>query len=67
MLALMSRHANTYIEFSSFQIHYGPEFLAAKFGAERLLLGTEWPFKSPGAARVASSTTASSRTRTRPS
>ena len=51
VLALMSRHANTYIEFSSFQVHYGPEFLTGKIGAERLLLGTEWPFKSPGAAR----------------
>jgi predicted TIM-barrel fold metal-dependent hydrolase len=50
-VALLDRHPNTYIEFSSFQIHYGLEFLADKIGAERLLLGTEWPFKSPGAAR----------------
>ncbi len=49
--ALMIDHPNTYIEFSSFQIHYGLEFMAEKIGADRLLLGTEWPFKSPGAAR----------------
>jgi predicted TIM-barrel fold metal-dependent hydrolase len=51
VLALLDRHANTYVEFSSFQIHYGLEYLAERIGAERLLLGTEWPFKSPGAAR----------------
>jgi predicted TIM-barrel fold metal-dependent hydrolase len=51
VVALMQRHSNTYIEFSSFQIHYGPEFMADKIGPHRLLLGTEWPFKSPGAAR----------------
>lgn len=51
VLALMAAHANTTVEFSSFQVHYGMEFLAAQIGAERLLLGTEWPFKSPGAAR----------------
>lgn len=52
VLALMLRHPNTHIEFSSFQVHYGLEFMADKIGAERLLLGTEWPFKSPGAARA---------------
>ncbi len=51
VVALMQQHANTYVEFSSFQIHYGLEFMREKVGAERLLLGTEWPFKSPGAAR----------------
>ncbi len=51
VIALMQQHPNTYVEFSSFQIHYGPEFMAEKVGAHRLLLGTEWPFKSPGAAR----------------
>lgn len=51
VVALMQRHPNTYVEFSSFQIHYGPEFMAEKVGVDRLLLGTEWPFKSPGAAR----------------
>lgn len=51
ILALLDQHANTYIEFSSFQIHYGLEYLTGKIGSERLLLGTEWPFKSPGAAR----------------
>jgi predicted TIM-barrel fold metal-dependent hydrolase len=49
--ALMLEHANTYVEFSSFQIHYGLEYMADKIGSGRLLLGTEWPFKSPGAAR----------------
>jgi len=51
VVALMQRHTNTYIEFSSFQIHYGMEFMGDKVGIDRLLLGTEWPFKSPGAAR----------------
>lgn len=51
VVAVMQRHANTYVEFSSFQIHYGLEFMAEKVGVDRLLLGTEWPFKSPGAAR----------------
>ncbi len=51
VVALMQRHANTYVEFSSFQIHYGLEFMREKIGIDRLLLGTEWPFKSPGAAR----------------
>jgi predicted TIM-barrel fold metal-dependent hydrolase len=51
IVPLMQRHTNTFIEFSSFQIHYGMEYMAEKVGAERLLLGTEWPFKSPGAAR----------------
>ena len=51
VLALLDAHANTYVEFSTFQVHYGLEYLAERIGAERLLLGTEWPFKSPGAAR----------------
>lgn len=51
VLALLGRHPNMYVEFSSFQVHYGLEFLAETVGADRLLLGTEWPFKSPGAAR----------------
>ena len=51
VVALMQRRTNTYIEFSSFQIHYGMEFMREKIGIDRLLLGTEWPFKSPGAAR----------------
>ncbi len=51
VVALMQRHSRTYVDFSSFQIHYGPEFMIEKVGADRLLLGTEWPFKSPGAAR----------------
>lgn len=52
VVALMQHHPNTYLEFSSFQIHYGLEFMVEKAGADRLLLGTEWPFKSPGAARA---------------
>lgn len=47
----MQRHENTDVELSSFQIHYGPEFMAEMVGVDRLLLGTEWPFKSTGAAR----------------
>lgn len=51
VVALLRRRTNCYIEFSSFQIHYGPEFLKERIGVDRLLLGTGWPFKSPGAAR----------------
>jgi len=51
VLALLAAHANTYVEFSTLQVHYGPEYFAHAVGADRLLLGTEWPFKSPGAAR----------------
>lgn len=50
-IALMDTHPNTYIEFSNYQIHYGPEYMSQKIGSHRILLGTEWPFKSPGAAR----------------
>ncbi len=49
--ALLDRHPDTYVEFSSFQIHYGLEYLTERVGADRLLLGSEWPFKSLGAAR----------------
>jgi len=49
--ALLLQHPNVYVEFSSFQIHYGLEHLTETIGSDRLLLGTEWPFKSPGAAR----------------
>lgn len=48
---LLEKHPNTYIEFSNFQVNYAPELLASKIGANRLLLGTEYPFKSQGAAR----------------
>lgn len=51
VVALMQRHPNTHIEFSSFQIHYGLEYMRDQVGIDRLLLGSEWPFKSPGAAR----------------
>jgi predicted TIM-barrel fold metal-dependent hydrolase len=48
---LLDKHPNTYIEFSTFQIHYGLEFFRDRIGIHRLLLGTEYPFKSSGAAR----------------
>lgn len=51
IIPFMQRNKNTYIEFSNYQIHYGPEFMAEKVGSDRLILGTEWPFKSPGAAK----------------
>lgn len=51
IISLMQRHPGIYLEFSSFQVNYGLEYMKQKVGTDRLLLGTEWPFKSPGAAR----------------
>jgi predicted TIM-barrel fold metal-dependent hydrolase len=50
--ALMARHANLHVEFSSYQVNRGIEEYARRFGAERLLFGTGLPMKSAGAARA---------------
>ena len=49
--ALMQRHENLHLEFSSYQINRGIEKYVADFGDERLLFGTGGTEKSPGAAR----------------
>lgn len=51
ILSLMQQFPGISLEFSSFQVNYGLEFMKEKVGIDRLLLGTEWPFKSPGAAK----------------
>jgi len=52
VLPLLERHSNLYLEFSSYQSNRGIEFLRDRIGVERLLFGTQWPEKSPGAARA---------------
>ncbi len=52
MIPLMQKHKNIHIEFSSFQANRGVEWFTELFGAERLLFGTEFPEKSPGAAKA---------------
>lgn len=50
--ALMARHANLHIEFSTYQINRGLEEYTRRFGADRLLFGTGLPAMSAGAARA---------------
>ena len=50
--ALMARHENLHLEFSSYQISRGIEEYVRRFGAERLLFGTGLPAMSAGAARA---------------
>jgi len=52
IFTLMRKHRNLYIDFSSFQLNCGIEYLAENFGAERILFGSEFPLKSIGAARA---------------
>lgn len=52
VLPMLEKRPNLHIEFSSFQVNMAPEFLTKRFGAERFLLGTGAPHKSPGAARA---------------
>ncbi|MBI2941868.1 MAG: amidohydrolase family protein [Chloroflexi bacterium] len=52
LLPLLDSFENLYVEFSSLQANFVLERLAARLGPERLLLGTEAPIKSPGAAKA---------------
>jgi hypothetical protein len=52
LLPLLKAHGNLHLETSAFQGHRAYERVAREVGAERLLFGTEWPFRSPGAARM---------------
>lgn len=49
---LMDRCSNVHIEFSTFQANYAMERFCARYGAERLLFGTDALLKSPGAAKA---------------
>ncbi len=50
--ALMDRHPNLHIEFSTFQINRGIEMYTPRFGEERLLFGSGLTAMSVGAARA---------------
>ncbi|MBI3944373.1 MAG: amidohydrolase family protein [Armatimonadetes bacterium] len=49
---LLAAFDNLHLEFSAFQANAAIERIVARFGAERCLLGTDVPVKSPGAARA---------------
>jgi predicted TIM-barrel fold metal-dependent hydrolase len=51
LIPIMKKHKNIFMEFSSFQVNRGVEWFTGLFGAERFLLGSEFPEKSPGAAK----------------
>ena len=50
--ALMARHDNLHIEFSTYQVNRGLDEYTRRFGSERLLFGTGLPAMSAGAARA---------------
>lgn len=52
LIALMSKHANLHLEFSSHQGNRVLEDFVARFGARRLLFGSGALAKSPGAAKA---------------
>jgi len=52
LFPLMEKHRNLYLEFSSLQANRAIEVFTEHLGAERLLFGTEFPEKSPGAAKA---------------
>jgi predicted TIM-barrel fold metal-dependent hydrolase len=52
IFTMMKKHTNLYIEFSSFQINRGIEYIVENFGADRILFGSEFPLKSIGSART---------------
>jgi predicted TIM-barrel fold metal-dependent hydrolase len=49
--ALMQRHSNLHLEFSSYQINRGLEEYSRRFGVDRLIFGSGLPTMSAGAAR----------------
>lgn len=52
IVPLFERFKNLYLEFSSYQAFSILEWYCEKYGAERLLFGSEMPLKTPGAARA---------------
>ena len=52
LMPLLKAHENLHLETCAFQGHRAYERLAAEVGAERLLFGSDWPLRSPGAARM---------------
>jgi predicted TIM-barrel fold metal-dependent hydrolase len=51
LIPMMQKHKNIYFEFSNFQVNRGIEWFTDLFGNERFLFGTDFPEKSPGAAK----------------
>jgi len=47
---LFERHPNLHVDTSMYCPHRGMEDVCKRFGAERLLFGTKWPFHTPGPA-----------------
>lgn len=39
---------NLYLELSGYWLHHGIEYLARRWGAERLIFGTQWPHRGQG-------------------
>jgi predicted TIM-barrel fold metal-dependent hydrolase len=52
IVPLFERFNNLYLEFSSYQAFCILEWYCQRYGAERLLFGSEMPQKTPGAARA---------------
>ncbi len=52
IFTLMKKHKNLHIEFSSFQLNRGIEYIVENFGSDRVLFGSEFPIKSIGSART---------------
>jgi predicted TIM-barrel fold metal-dependent hydrolase len=52
IVAMMKRHKNLYLEFSTFQANMVFEYFISILGPDRLLFGTDFPEKSIGAAKA---------------
>jgi len=50
LYAVWRRCDNLYVDLSLWGVHRGIEDVCARFGPERLLFGTRWPFMTPGPA-----------------
>lgn len=48
---LLERHANVFVQSSGFNVHRGIEDFVARFGPERMIFGSDYPFGSMGSAR----------------
>ena len=52
IVPLFGHYLNLHVEFSNLQSYNYPDWLVSRFGADRLLFGSEMPLKTPGAARA---------------
>ncbi len=52
LVPLLKAHQNLHLETAAFQGHRAFERVVREVGAERLLFGTDWPLRSPGAAKM---------------